>query len=47
MSICTDMEYLNEIYKSAGRPCPPILSENIHYIPFKYKWESNMIYNFP
>ena len=47
MSICTYMNYLNEIYKSQGRPNSPILSENIHYIPYKLKWEGNMSYNFP
>ena len=37
----------DKIYKSQVRPDSPILSENIHYIPYKLKWESNMTYNFP
>lgn len=36
--ICTDEQYLATLYKRAGRPGLRVLSDKIHFIPFKVKW---------
>jgi hypothetical protein len=38
--ICTDEKYLAEQYKEAGRPGLRVLPGNIHFIPFRVKWDN-------
>jgi hypothetical protein len=38
---------LDTLYKKAGRPGLPVYPENIHWIPFRYRWEKEVPYNFP
>lgn len=37
--MCCDEKYLNEIYKKVGRPGLRVVTDNIHFTPFKTKWE--------
>ncbi len=41
--ICTNEEYLNDIYKKAGKPGKPVMREKIHWIPYKTKYDSGRI----
>ena len=38
--LCIDEKYLAEIYKKAGRPGLRVVPEQIHFIPFKVKWDN-------
>ena len=42
--ICTDEKYLAEMYKKAGRPGLRVVPENIHFIPFKVKWDNPSVF---
>jgi len=44
--LCVDEEFLNGLYKKVGKPGKRVLRENIHWIPFKLRWESNCISNY-
>lgn len=37
--VCTDENLLASIYKKGGREGKPVVRENIHWIPFRIKWE--------
>jgi len=38
--ICTDEKFLAELFKMAGTPSRKVILENIHYVPYKLKWEN-------
>ena len=38
--MCTDPQYLDQLYKESGRPGLPVVREKIHWTPFKYRWTS-------
>jgi hypothetical protein len=40
--VCTDNDYLNELYKKAGQPGKPLKPENIRWIPFRNRWENGI-----
>jgi hypothetical protein len=40
--VCTDNDYLNELYKKAGQPGKPLKPENIRWIPFRHRWENGI-----
>ena len=41
--LCVDETVLSQIYKKAGREGKRVVRENIHWIPFKIKWEGQPI----
>jgi len=36
--ICTDPKVLDQLYKAAGKPGVPVVSEKIEWTPFKYRY---------
>ncbi|KRX00326.1 Chromo domain protein [Pseudocohnilembus persalinus] len=46
VSICTDPDYLEKLFKEAGRPGVPVHPEKIHWVPYRYKWDKDVKFNF-
>ncbi|KAL4459980.1 hypothetical protein ABPG74_003506 [Tetrahymena malaccensis] len=40
--ICTDMNYLNKIYKDAGQPGVPVHPHLMRWMPFRFKWDKEV-----
>lgn len=36
--VCTDADFLNELFKKAGQVGKPLKPENIRWVPFRYRW---------
>ena len=47
ISINTDPEFIEQCFQSQGRPGLPVYPENIHWIPFRLKWDKEIPYKFP
>jgi len=43
--ICTDSKVLDQLYKQAGRPGLPVETEKLHWIPFKFRYDSTVVTN--
>ena len=39
--LCVDEDFLNDLYRKVGKPGKRVIRENIHWIPFKLKWENS------
>lgn len=37
--LCIDKTILDKLYKETGRPAIPVNRENIHWIPYRQKYE--------
>ena len=42
--LCCDEKYMAQIYKEVGRAGLRVVRENIHYVPFKHKWDAPNIF---
>ncbi|EGR34092.1 hypothetical protein IMG5_024310 [Ichthyophthirius multifiliis] len=45
--ICTDMNYLNKVYKECGQAGIPVYPENFRWVPFRFKWDKEVQIFYP